>query len=593
MKRLLVILVAFVLLPASACSLRQKPSGEDYYAQGQLNFANKEYKAAIENYQQVIDKYPFSPYAEDAEMKIGLAYYQQKDYAEAIGALDDFQRMHPTSKNLELVTYYIGMSYYDQIGREDQDQGKTVAALKRFQELEQRFPEGDFAELAHDKVLVCREMLARNQMIVGNYYYKRANFRAAESRFAELLQKYPETPVAPDALFELGISLEREGKRYSAAQAFAAVKKHFPDSGYAKRAQTELAKLHEPIDTEEDPLPLVLAETGYGGSPDDSNADKVVVRQRSEMGGTQVASAGGATAYGADGLPILDGAGAGASKTSSDVPAVLHAPDPSQPDLPSQAPGGPNMMRAPAPTLPKPTGSIAGAADAQARAMTGVASAAPSRSSPNLMTASSSAPVAEPSHEIPADVDAINPSQSITSSSGAADAPPPEATLHQLAAAAPAPPAAPTGEPAQEPTLHEMNTDPAASAPPMSLGVPPTAGPATLKTIRLSSNEPPLSVIFELTGPVSFDKDLESNPDGSTATVVLKDVRPDVALQAHLVFDKSIFKDCKVSSDSSGTTVTLNMQPIAHFAVVPLESPPRLLVTFTPQSGTLKTSAAY
>src|SRR5580658_1414545 len=560
MKRLLVILVAFVLLPASACSLRQKPSGEDFYAQGQLNFATKEYKAAIENYQQVIDKFPFSPYAEDAEMKIGLAYYQQKDYAEAIGALDHFQRMHPTSKNLELVTYYIGMSYYDQIGREDQDQGKTIAALKRFQELEQRFPEGDFAELAHDKVLVCREMLARNQMVVGNYYYKRANFRAAESRFAELLQKYPETPVAPDALFELGISLEREGKRYSAAQAFAAVKKHFPDTGYAKRAQTELAKLHEPIDTEEDPLPLVLAETGYGGSPDDSNADKVVVRQRSEMGGTQVASAGGATAYGADGLPILDGAaGAGASKTSSDVPAVLHAPDPSQPDLPSQAPGGPNMMRAPAPTLPKPTGSIAGAADAQARAMAGVASAAPS-SSPNLMTASSSAPVAEPSHEIPADVEAINPSQSITSSSGAADAPPPEATLHQLAAAAPAPPAAPTGEPAQEPTLHEMNTDPAASAPPMSLGVPPTAGPATLKTIRLSSNEPPLSVVFELTGPVNFDK--------------------------------SIFKDCKVSSDSSGTTVTLNMQPIAHFAVVPLESPPRLLVTFTPQSGTMKTSAA-
>src|SRR6202021_599265 len=142
MKRLLLILVASVLLPAAACSLRQKPSGEDYYAQGQLNFATKEYKAAIENYQQVIDKYPFSPYAEDAEMKIGLAYYQQKDYAEAIGALDDFERMHPTSKNLELVTYYIGVSYSDQIGPEDQDQGKTTAALRRFQELAQRFPDG-------------------------------------------------------------------------------------------------------------------------------------------------------------------------------------------------------------------------------------------------------------------------------------------------------------------------------------------------------------------------------------------------------------------------------------------------------------------
>lgn len=543
MKRLLLILVALVLLSATACSLRKKPSGEDYYSQAQLDFATKEYKAAIENYQEVIDKYPFSPYAEDAEMKIGLAYYQQKEYAEAIGSLDDFERMHPTSKNLELVSYYIGLSYYDQIGREDQDQGKTVAALKRFQELEQRFPEGDFAELAHDKVVVCREMLARNQMIVGTYYYKRANFRAAESRFAELLQKYPETPVAPDALFELGISLEKEGKRYSAAQAFAAVKKHFPDSNYSKRAQAELTKLHEPIDTEEDPLPLVLAETGYGGNPDDSNADRVVVRQRSDMrGGTDVASSGGGSGYGADGLPALDAStppGA-AVKDSSGVPAVANAPDPSQPDLPSRRPGAPDMMRAPAPILPKPTGSIAGAADAQARAMTGMADAAPSG----------------------------------------------EPASNQMAPSGDAPAQAP----APEPTLHQMNAG--ADTPPLSLSEPPTAGPATLKTIRLSSNDPPLSVILELSGPVSFDKNLQNNSDGSTATVMLKDVTPDVALQTHLVFDKSIFKDCSISSTKSGTTVTLNMQPVAHFAIVPLEGPPRLLMTFTPQAGTLKTSSA-
>src|ERR1700722_9603083 len=562
MKRRLLILVAFILLPAAACSLRQKPSGEDYYAQGQLNFATKEYKAAIENYQQVIDKYPFSPYAEDAEMKIGLAYYQQKDYAEAIGALDDFERMHPTSKNLELVSYYIGLSYYDQIVREDQDQGKTTAALKRFQELEQRFPEGDFAELAHDKVLVCREMLARNQMIVGSYYYKRANFRAAESRFAELLQKYPETPVAPDALFELGVSLEKEGKRYSAAQAFAAVKKHFPDSNYAKRAQAELTKLHQPIDTEEDPLPLVLAETGYGGSPDDSNADKIVVRQRSDMRGTEVASSGGGSTYGADGLPVLDAStppGAPVKASSPEIPAVANAPDPSQPDLPSRKAGAPDMMRAPAPILPKPTGSIAGAANAQARAMTGLADAAPSEQSTHQVTASADAP-----------------------------APAAEPTLHQMNAEGDAA-AAPLSQ--SEPGLHQMNAG-ADTAAPLSLSEPPTAGPATLKTIRLSSNDPPLSVILELSGPVNFDKNLQSSSDGSTATVMLKDVTPDVALQTHLVFDKSIFKDCSISSTKSGTTVTLNMQPVAHFAIVPLEGPPRLLMTFTPQAGTVKTSSA-
>ena len=558
MKRLLLILVALALLPATACSLRQKPTGQDFYAQGQLDFAQKEYKAAIENYQHVIDQFPFSPYAEDAEMKIGLAYYQQKEYAEAIGALDDFQRMHPTSQNLELVTYYIGMSYYDQMGREDQDQTKTEQALKRFQELEQRFPEGSFAELAHEKVVVCREMLARNEMVVGNYYYKRANFRAAESRFAELMQKYPDTPVAPDALFELGISLEKEGKKYSAAQAFTAVEKHFPDSNYAKRAAAELHKLHEPIDTEEDPLPLVLAETGYGGNPDDANADKIVVRQRGDARrGSDLASAatshGAAPAYGSDGLPNLDGAARSdraAATPAARSPDMMHAAD-AAPAAQHQSPG-----------------SIAGAAAAQARAMTGPADSAPPEQLHPVATLGDSAPPEQPLHPM----------------TSLADSAPSDQPLHPMTSLAD------SARPDQP--LHPMTDGPSGDSAPLSLSQPPATGPATLKTVRLSSNDPPLSVILELSGPVHFDKNLESNPEGAIATVVLKDVTPDSALQTHLVFDRSIFKDCSISSSSSGTTVTLNIQPVAHFAVVPLDAPPRLLMTFTPEKATQKTSAA-
>ncbi|HEY6394417.1 MAG TPA: outer membrane protein assembly factor BamD [Candidatus Binataceae bacterium] len=441
MKRVLLILVACSLLPVAACSLRKKPTGEDYWAQGQLDFAKGEYKASIENYQELIDKYPFSPFAEDAEMRIGLAHYQMKEYAEAIGALDDFQRMHPTSKNLELVSYYVALSYYEQIGREDQDQSKTQSALKHFEEVEQRFPEGGFAELAHEHIEVCREMLARHQMVVGNYYYTRANFKAAESRLAELMQRYPDTPVAPDALYELAISLEKEGKKYSAAQAFTALLKHYPDTPYADKSRTELKKLKQPIDTEEDPLPLVLAESGFGKNSD-TDVDRVIVRQRGARSSALDASPPGASApaasvpatpsrtqYGADGLPILD--------------------------------------------------------------------------------------------------------------------------------------------------------QPAAEAPDTQT---PPAGPATLKTIRLSSADPPLSMIFDLTGPVEFEKRIQDGPGYSTVTVVLKNVRPQVGMEHHFVFDKSIFRDCDVASSGQATTITVNTLPVSKFAIVPLEGPPRLLVSFTPRS---------
>jgi hypothetical protein len=50
-----------------------------------------------------------------------------------------------------------------------------------------------------------------------------------------------------------------------------------------------------------------------------------------------------------------------------------------------------------------------------------------------------------------------------------------------------------------------------------------------------------------------------------------------------MVFDRSIFHDCDIQTDAGGTTVTVNTSPVSRFAVVPLNAPPRLLVTFTPE----------
>ncbi len=62
MTRYSLFLVACILsVLLSACSVKKPPTGEDYYQQAQLNYTNKEYHAAVENYQFVVDKYPFSP----------------------------------------------------------------------------------------------------------------------------------------------------------------------------------------------------------------------------------------------------------------------------------------------------------------------------------------------------------------------------------------------------------------------------------------------------------------------------------------------------------------------------------------------------
>lgn len=123
---------AMVLALVAGCTTRKLPSGQDFYSQGENYYNRKLYKGAIDNYQHLIDQYPFSAYAEDAELKIGLAYYQMKNYPEAINSLTDFIRMHPTNKNLAMASYYLGMSYFDQIPAPWQDQSVTEKALAQF-----------------------------------------------------------------------------------------------------------------------------------------------------------------------------------------------------------------------------------------------------------------------------------------------------------------------------------------------------------------------------------------------------------------------------------------------------------------------------
>ena len=282
MRRFALVLAACLALCVSACAVHQQtPTGENYYSLGQQAFATHDYRGSTIYFQKLIDQYPFSPYAEDAELKIGLSEYQLKHYAEAISSLGDFEKMHPTSKEIELASYYLAMAHYDQIGRPDQDQTNTEQALQQFEIIERRYPETGFAALAHQQISVCREMLARHQLLIGDFYYKKANFRAAESRLAELMQKWPDTPVGDEALYQLGTTLEKEGKKYSAAQAFTAVVLHYPGTIYAGKAKYEL-RLHQPVDTEEDPLHLVLTESGFG------DTDQVRVRQGDD---TTVASA--------------------------------------------------------------------------------------------------------------------------------------------------------------------------------------------------------------------------------------------------------------------------------------------------------------
>ena len=81
---------------------------------------------------------------------------------------------------------------------------------------------------------------------------------------------------------------------------------------------------------------------------------------------------------------------------------------------------------------------------------------------------------------------------------------------------------------------------------------------------------------------MQYDKRIENGPGYSTVKVLLKDVTPDPSVQHHVVFDRSIFKDCDITSDAQGTTITVNTVPVSGYAIVSLNEPPRFVVACPP-----------
>ena len=114
----------------------------------------------------------------------------------------------------------------------DQLSGKSSLALQEYRDYLQYF--GD------------TEMASSAQFHIGEILMSQGNLDDAVQAFGALLDQYPKSPRAPDALYLKALVLERQGKRALAIQALNEALRRYPGSDAAGNAKTELARLRRP-----------------------------------------------------------------------------------------------------------------------------------------------------------------------------------------------------------------------------------------------------------------------------------------------------------------------------------------------------------
>ncbi len=211
----------------------------------------------------MLDEHPFSEHSEEAELEIGVAQYKDGACPEASASFTDFQRRHPTSPYLPMVGYLLGQCAEMQMRTADRDQSASQNAHAYYQALIQQYPTSPYALLARDRLAYARETLAMHELDVAEFYERYDRTHAAEIRMLDLVNRYPDTDVAGDALLELGHLYEQSGDPDKAVLAYTGVTYHHPDHEAARAAEEALDRLSKDHPAPSgDPLALLRAETG-------------------------------------------------------------------------------------------------------------------------------------------------------------------------------------------------------------------------------------------------------------------------------------------------------------------------------------------
>ena len=199
------------------------------------------YSNAIEIFQSILDNYPYSEYAVEAELKIADAYFADEKYEEALSYYRDFSDLHPQHAQVPYTIYQAALCHQRQVLESDRDQGATRDALVFLDRLLLRHPHSAFAEEAEELWRDLQTRLAESVEGIADFYFERGEYEAASERYRALLNEYPGLGLDARVLFKLGEAYQALQRVDEADRIFRTLLAHYAESEFAFKARTKLA----------------------------------------------------------------------------------------------------------------------------------------------------------------------------------------------------------------------------------------------------------------------------------------------------------------------------------------------------------------
>lgn len=226
---------------------------QQLYDTARKNLDNNNYDLAIKNLQLLEARYPFGPYAEQAQLELIYAHFRNYGHEEAVAAADRFIRLHPQHPNVDYAYYMKGLSSFTEgqgllerflpTDMTQRDPGPARQSFADFSQLLSRFPNSEYAADARARMVHLRNLLARYEINVANYYFKRKAYIAALNRGRYVVENFQETPAVPDGLAVMAQAYLLLEMPDEAETAVAVLRANYPQHPSLDKAGNFIAQL--------------------------------------------------------------------------------------------------------------------------------------------------------------------------------------------------------------------------------------------------------------------------------------------------------------------------------------------------------------
>ncbi len=185
-------------------------TSQQIFNKAESSAAKKSYTAAVKDYEALDALFPFGPNARQGLLDSIYAYYMDQESDMALVSAQRYIRLYPRGPNLDYALYMEGYIQFNQhqgylAQKFKLDPAKLTMtgnqnAFTAFVTLARLYPNSPYANDALMRAHYLRDMLARHELYIAQYYYARHAYVAAVNRSSGIVQHYNGTASVKPAL---------------------------------------------------------------------------------------------------------------------------------------------------------------------------------------------------------------------------------------------------------------------------------------------------------------------------------------------------------------------------------------------------------